>query len=237
MHRDPIPDLIRQDVPVTDELLGRHSEVVEDLLARLNTVRQGGTTDPRVVVLRGPSGTGKTRIARELYERLRTGAPEPRYWPELPGVSRVTASGADPMAARKAITPSLEDFVWPAEALPTFGWWGFNCERLSTNGGRDVVAAARPQLDVHLTPLLLAWARVAGIADRVKAHHREVVTTVRDAAIGEGSGALLDLLKTVGIAVPFADTLLEWGWKGAKAAHRSLMQREALGTAARIGDT
>ena len=138
---------------MVNELLGPHVQIVDDLLKRLRNLQEGDTASPRVVVLEGPSGVGKTRIIQELYQKLRENDP---YWPPMQEPVRVEIAGADPMAARKLVAPNPKDFTWPAGALPSFGWWGLNCERLSRGSYLDAVAELRPQLDAHTVPLMLA---------------------------------------------------------------------------------
>ena len=89
---------------VGDVLLGRHGEVVDLLARRLDALCDGNVEAPRVVVLRGSSGVGKNRIVREFYDRMRS-VQTSAYWPELSGVERTTAAGADAMACRKEIAP------------------------------------------------------------------------------------------------------------------------------------
>jgi hypothetical protein len=68
-----------------DVLLGDgHAQLVRDLRTRLNRLVAGDVSVPRVVVLEGASGTGKSRVIRELYRRLQSTQPEPEYWPPLP---------------------------------------------------------------------------------------------------------------------------------------------------------
>ena len=47
-------------------LLGEHQNVVDLLLERLEALRDPGCDLPRVVVLSGTAGSGKTRIVQEL---------------------------------------------------------------------------------------------------------------------------------------------------------------------------
>ena len=134
---------------MVNELLGPHVQIVDDLLKQLRDIQNGDTASPRVVVLEGPSGVGKTRIIQELYQKLRENDP---YWPPMQEPVRVETAGADPMAARKLVAPNPKDFTWPAGALPSFGWWGLNCERLSKDSYLDAVAELRPQLDSNNQP-------------------------------------------------------------------------------------
>lgn len=221
-----------------DELLGGHRQVVEDLVERLEDLKRGDVRSPRVVVLRGDSGAGKSRIIREVYKRLRDASTEPVYWPSLATgecADRGSHGAGDPMALRKEISPSLEGFLWPANALPSFGWWGFNCERLSTNAGLDVVRAARPQLDAHHLPLLLAWRQAAGVGEKLQAKRDAILREVRDAAVSEGTGGLLTLLGSLNIDVP--GSLLTWGWKGIQAGRRHLDERAALRQERDLGES
>ena len=65
---------------MVNELLGPHVQIVDDLLKQLRDIQNGDTASPRVVVLDGPSGVGKTRIIQELYLKLRENDP---YWPPM----------------------------------------------------------------------------------------------------------------------------------------------------------
>lgn len=214
--------IVRHDCPM-DALRGGHGEVVAHLVDRVRGAQTGDRTAPRVVLLRGPSGMGKSRIIRELYDELRA-AEQPPYWPDLPGATRqATRQGIDPMASRKVLSPDLRDgFDWRSGAVPTFGWWSFDCALLAGGGVLDVVASARPQLDAHLLPLLMAWREKAGLGDKLRAKRKDVLEEVRSAAVDETQGALLEVLQTLDIAIPFAGTLAKWGWKG----YRGVRQRQ-----------
>ena len=99
-------------------LLGEHQNVVDLLLDRLEALRDPDCDLPRVVVLSGPAGSGKTRIVQELYARLRSER-EDTYWPAMGDAARTRGgAGTDPMVGRKVVVPSID--VWPAGALPTF---------------------------------------------------------------------------------------------------------------------
>lgn len=129
-------------------LLGRHGEVVEEILSRLQRLRDGDVDEPRAVVLVAESGAGKSRIVPEVYDRLRAEQPAPGYWPALADIDRsLDAPGADPMPARKVLGPRAESLVWRPNAVPSFGWWAFECERMGSGAAVDVVAAAYPQLE------------------------------------------------------------------------------------------
>ncbi len=88
-----------------------HNRVVEQLLEILAQLRAGDANTPRLVLLRGPSGVGKSRLVRELYERLRDAQPDPGYWPPLTEQGVATGAGVDPLATRKLLTPPAGSFV------------------------------------------------------------------------------------------------------------------------------
>jgi hypothetical protein len=117
---------------VDASLLGEgHSALVRDILTRLDQLVAGDVSLPRVIVLEGASGMGKSRIVRELYRSLQARQPSPGYWPTLPEVDGpVSGAGTDPMPARKRLGPPVAGFVWPADALPAFAWWVFDCGRM-----------------------------------------------------------------------------------------------------------
>src|SRR5690554_4658802 len=111
-HVNPSPTVL-SGVAAMERLRGHHHvELVHNLRRRLDTLPDPKGT--RLVILRGTSGQGKSRVIRELYRSLSTGD---NYWPDLPGWD----SEGD-LRARKALGPDLSKFIWRADAVPTFAW-------------------------------------------------------------------------------------------------------------------
>ena len=209
-------------------LLGEHQNVVDLLFERLEALRDPDCDLPRVVVLSGPSGSGKTRIVQELYARLRS-QQEDTYWPAMGDAVRTRGgAGTDPMAGRKLVAPTIGGFVWPAGTLPTFGWWGLNCERLSSGTSQDVVSAMRPQLEAHTLPLTMARRQVEGWTDKTRRLAVGVVDEVRSAFVDEGLGAAFDVLKKHGISIPCGPTLVKWGFQGLGVSWRRVQELNRL---------
>ena len=209
-------------------LLGEHRNVVGLLLERLEALRDPGCDLPRVVVLSGSAGSGKTRIVQELYARLRLDRGD-AYWPAMGDAVRTRGgAGTDPMAGRKVVAPRIDGFLWPAGALPTFGWWGLNCERLASGSSQDVVSAMRSQLEAHALPLVMARRQVEGLKDKTRRLAGEVVDEVRGAFVDEGLSAAFDALKQRHISVPFGSTLVKWGFKGVDASWRRVQELNRL---------
>ena len=209
-------------------LLGEHQNVVDRLLEHLEALRDPDCDLPRVVVLSGPAGSGKTRIVQELYARLRS-QQEDMYWPVMGDVARTRGgAGTDPMAGRKIVAPTIDGFVWPAGALPSFGWWGLNCERLSSGTSQDVVSAMRPQLEAHTLPLTMARRQVEGWTDKTRRLAVGVVDEVRSAFVDEGLGAAFDVLKKHGISIPCGPTLVKWGFQGLGVSWRRVQELNRL---------
>ena len=209
-------------------LLGEHQNIVDLLLERLEALRNPNCDLPRVIVLSGPAGSGKTRIVQELYARLRS-LQEDTYWPAMGDAVRTRGgAGTDPMAGRKVVTPPIDGFVWPAGALPTFGWWGLNCERLSSGNSQDVVSAMRSQLEAHALPLVMARRQVEGWKDKTRRLAGEAVEEVRSAFVDEGLSAAFDALKRSHISIPFGSTLVKWGIKGVDTSWRRMQELNRL---------
>ena len=209
-------------------LLGEHRNVVGLLLERLEALRDPGCDLPRVVVLSGSAGSGKTRIVQELYARLRSDRGD-AYWPAMGDAVRTRGgAGTDPMAGRKVMAPRIDGFLWPAGALPTFGWWGLNCERLASGSSQDVVSAMRSQLEAHALPLAMARRQVEDFKDKTRRLAGEAVDEVRSAFIDEGLSAAFDALKQRHISVPFGSTLVKWGFKGVDASWRRVQELNRL---------
>lgn len=209
-------------------LLGEHQNVVNRLLEHLEALRDPDCDLPRVVVLSGPAGSGKTRIVKELYARLRS-QQEDTYWPAMGDVVRTRGgAGTDPMAGRKIVAPTIDGFVWPPGALPTFGWWGLNCERLSSGTSQDVVSAMRPQLEAHTLPLTMARRQVEGWTDKTRRLTVGAVDEVRSAFVDEGLGAAFEVLKKHGINIPCGPTLVKWGIQGLGVSWRTVQELNRL---------
>lgn len=159
-------------------LLGAgHRKIVVDLEERLAALQRGADV-PRVVVLTGASGTGKSAIVRELYRRLAGRQPQPGYWPELSGGAEPGARG-NVLADRKVLGPAEEGFEWPVGSLPAFTWWVFDGQRRRGRDLLDVVSQARPAIEAHLVPALLAWRRTKAVRGQLGSLHDEVETRVR----------------------------------------------------------
>ncbi|WP_425581210.1 ATP-binding protein [Terrabacter carboxydivorans] len=169
---------------MTGEFLGAgHHELLDALTSRLARIRAGDPDVARVVVLRGPSGIGKTRVLRELYGRLRASQRSPGYWPPLPeDTLGGHGAGADPMPNRKRLSPSPYRFEWPPDSLPDFAWWSFDCQRMADGSLVDVLAQARPFIRTHLLPVTLAWRQAAGWPAAVRSQS-EVLRHVGNARI------------------------------------------------------
>lgn len=148
---------------MADILLGGHRRIVEELASRLRALQRGDLTAPRVVLLSAPAGEGKIRIIRELFEKLRAQSPAPQYWPELAGDTR--SGAANPIAARKEIAPRLDGFDRVGDALPGFGWWAVDGQRLNGGVAHSLAAEVRPQWQAHAHALMRARNEAAGLGE------------------------------------------------------------------------
>ncbi|WP_421083059.1 tetratricopeptide repeat protein [Rothia nasimurium] len=195
------------------ELLGEHENIARDLHNRVKALSDGSYDGPNVVMLRGASGVGKTAIIQRLYELLRFDNVEKfkdgyaQYWPEL----TTADSESDPLRGRAILSPDLDSFIWKEGALPTFGWWSFNCEELRNNQKLDVVATAKKQMETHLVPLSLAWWNASGALARTGKVLSEVVPQVRKDLQSNAADSLIEnSLDALSIGIPLPATLTSW---------------------------
>lgn len=209
-----------------NNLLGHHNDVVDAVFARLEAIKKGDTDIPRVLVLTGESGIGKSRIVREVYEELCRRQPAPAYWPSLsPAAGQdKNSTPADPLAYRKVLGPDPTSFEWPSGALPSFGWWHFECEIMESQNAVNVVGTAYPQLRAHLPALGMAWNDHAGVSDKLGRMRDKVIEEVRSTAMDGGFEALGKL----GLVFPGMGTLVRWaGHAGGKFVN-DYQQRKQL---------
>lgn len=198
--------------------VGPHVQIVDDLVDRLERIAQGDQSVHRVVVLKSHSGTGKSRIVREFYARLQERQPEPTFWPALPSVITNSDGVTNPLATRKVLGPKLDELIWPADALPSFGWWSFECQRGNTGMGVDLIPKARQDLKTLLLPMAMAKADITSIWDKVSGKRDAVIYKAREAFTDEVVDDTLETLQeALNIAIPGVGTLVKWGWEAKKS--------------------
>ncbi len=210
-----------------------HVRIVEQLLQVLAQLQSGDGDSTRLVLLRGPSGVGKSRVVRELYQRLRDAQPDPGYWPPLIDSGTRPGAGVDPLATRKLLAPPADSFVWPAGALPAFSWWAFNCDRMPHGDAVDVIAQASPELRAHLVAVSLAWREAAGWGQKLKGKREQVIERGREALAEGGLEAAQQLL---GAAVPGLGLAVRWIGRSITAARQRQEETELFDSEVQLGE-
>ena len=162
-----------------------HSQAIQQLLERINQLRNGDCSGPQMIVLEGASGTGKTWIVQQLYSKLREEQGANSYWPDL------FDPGADFLRARKLLAPSLNDFYWRANVLPKYGWWAFNCAQLEDGSFFQLSDMLKHQLVAHKPALGAALKNDKGALQSFCAEAKRFGV---DLLKEEGMDALQDLL-------------------------------------------
>jgi tetratricopeptide (TPR) repeat protein len=218
------------------ELVGQgHWRIAESLANRVRAVARGQVDVPRMVLLEGPSGIGKSRVVRELYRSLRTELDRDGYWPSLEESGGGDFGSRDPLPGRKTIGPEVVGFVWPADALPGFAWWQLHGERMQAGQAIDVVAQVRPELEAHLIPVALAWKRAASLKEKATAKKGVLVSRVQEALAEGGLEAASQLLAKFDLAVPGLGTAASWLFRGFRAAREHREFRRAAMSEVDIG--
>ena len=203
-------------MPSMSALVGEgHQRIVRDLRTHLDDL-MSGATNVSIVVLRGGSGVGKSRLVQELYGLLAAEQTEPRYWPELRPDLRAPGDNLNPLAQRKIIGPETTHFSWSPEAEPSFGWWTVSCQRLLSEMPASTVANLERQLEMHLVPLGLAWSTRAGLVEQAKRSvtqqwRMRVVDALREGSLETATTLLAQLGVTIpglGLAVGYLEAFL-----------------------------
>ena len=193
------------------ELLGReHRKIVDGLVDRLHRI-QVDEPVARIVLLEGASGVGKSRIVREVYERLRADQPTNSdgegYWPALVGAGEDQAPvpGREQMPVRKILGPKVNGFVRPSETLPAFFWWPVACDQLTDGSMIDVVGSLDTQLRAHFRFWVEAFRRQASSGQQFRKWlRREAPKEAAEIAREGGLEAVSAALDSAGIALPGA---------------------------------
>lgn len=219
------------------DLLGEgHQRLLAMLLARVEAVAAGDSGVPRVVLIEGASGMGKSRIVRELYDVMRNRYDADGYWPLLEEAGGNASRSRDPLPGRKVVGPSVDDFLWPANALPGFGWWQFHCERMYAGQFMNGVTQIRSEVDAHLVPVALAWSYAASLGDRWAARRAAVTARVRRVLAEGGVEAASQVLAGLGYPIPGLGLAASWLLGGYRATRERRARRGDLRQDLNLGD-
>ena len=173
---------------------------LQTLLDRLEAIKSGDTSLPRIILLEGPSGYGKSRIIRELYSELRqrTIGDYPQYWPALndPEISS-TSRGANPLTDRKVLGPPVADFEWAAQSLPSFLWLTTAFSPDTHLQFETVRSQLLEALRWHNAPLLMAHTEIDGLDDRVRQQLARKLRSIRSSSPDEWASQTMGVLEEV----------------------------------------
>jgi hypothetical protein len=174
-----------------------------DFIKTVDTLEQNlidivdGRDVPRVVIIEAPSGSGKSRIVRELYDRLRTNprfnnlSPEGDcYWPSLAEDVFIEDGINSGFQLRKELGPELHGFDRKPNTLPGFMWYSIRCDILAGKSASSVLEFVGPRLKAH-SPFI-ANSILNGLSLPKKAEKKiksalriEEWSELSDAALGE----------------------------------------------------
>ena len=206
----------------------RHQDMVQLLRDRLASICTNEDV-PRIQLLVAPTGCGKSRVVREFYRSLRLVQSEPGYWPELGGAADLELSGgrSDPLPFRKVLGPSTDGFTWEPKSIPSFFWWGLNCDQSQSGAAVRVVNDFEREMKEHVPALVMGVRRAEG---KVDSFTRELWTQLRAGAaelVDAGKwDALAALLDAVGIPSMGLGVVVEVTKLGRKAG-KEFKERQA----------
>lgn len=193
---------------------GREEEVTA-LVEAYRAVARGDAEGPRVVVLLGEAGLGKTRLVQEFYARIAADAERAgeRYWP--PALGQVGDN----------LSVNPPDASWdPTQTMP-FLWWGVRLvdPRGHNQVGTGVLAG---HVERHLAPHLEAMYRAQRNRRRLRQLARMGGAVVAD--------AVTDMVPVLGLLKKVSEAGLELkGLHDAWRADRAPIDATALDSARR----
>ena len=227
-------------------LIGReHKSLVNHLELRLDDIVEGKEV-PRVVILEAPSGSGKSRIIRELYERLRTN-PEYRnetpigecYWPALESDVYIEDGLHSGFQHRKELGPSHTSFFRPPHALPGFMWQTIRCDLLAGKVSGSVLEIISPQIQAHFP--YVAHALHSHKSAKEKAHsavsrifNLDEWENIKDASIGEGILKVFEKLEILQ-GVPFVSWGIDRGIEAFRLSREQISRRKDVANGGDLG--
>ena len=195
-----------------DVFCGREAEIAALEQSFQDVVTGHG---PRLVLVLGDRGMGKTRLVQELYRRLKMRYDTANYWPDASLFKgnnlRVAPDFADVQTGAHFAGFTAE------ERAMTYLWWGFRlADPQDRNAARTDMAAHRRTLEPHLNNVFVAR-RLKDAGNELKAVGVEV---------GKSLGTkLIELIPVFGPALGW---LIEGGDKGTGALRAFGKQRRIL---------
>lgn len=191
------------DMPLVSKT---HRKIADEI-----TASAGGSSGSGLVVISGPSGSGKSRIVREVYAGLVAKQSEPQYWPPLSNCIEDSNPRLGLIASRKTIGPDRRRFVWPVGAFPSFLWISVPATALGDGSLLSPIGLIEDQVELHspavLAKVLHASGKTETLARQYKALTAGMGSDLRDEAIGEIVGQVLEAL--FGNAVPGAGLVVD----------------------------
>jgi hypothetical protein len=182
------------------------------LLQRLGDITAGEPV-PRVVVIEGAAGMGKTRIVRELYRSLRedqaTNTRLEGYWPALREDVVLTPNGGPDISEmnkrRRTLGPPAGGFQRAPNTLPSFFWWTITCRSDNDRSLMEVSAELNPQVMAHL-PYMVEQ-RISALSP--EQHARLAMREAPSAVLASLKGLKGDIvIETIGQALSAVDYAL-----------------------------
>jgi tetratricopeptide (TPR) repeat protein len=210
---------------VVVELLGEEFAAVVDRLHNQVLALQAGESVERLVFLEAESGSGKSRLVREFYARMRSSQSVNDeglgYWPALddPGVRE--ERGAEALRSRKVIGPPTEGFIRPRQTLPDFFWLQVQCGEAPSGALIPVIELMWPSLRAHAKFVAEAWRRAASQEERIKRGVKDhVVDEAKDLGTEASMETLSRLLSVFDVAVPGLGLIVSKASQAATAVYQ-----------------
>lgn len=209
-----------------DTFCGRESELAA-LVSHYEDVAAG--KGPRLAVVLGDRGMGKTRLVQEFYRVLATRFDPQNYWPDA---KLFTGNNLNvgPDLRDAEVRAHYASFNLIDRPMP-FLWWGF---RLSDDSGRNAkradMAAHRASLEPHLLPVRIARG-IAAAQSRLRSAGVDTLTELGKKSLQAAVELFFPQLDLAGKVLGVA---LDFGGKGLAAGQAKLDQRgvdSALGSA------
>lgn len=183
-----------------------HKQLRDQILGNIKAIQDGDMTTPRIMILQGESGVGKSKIIREVYASLRAQSLEDyeQYWPNLVDELHLSTKGGmvDPLSERKILGPTERiTFTKKEYAVPTFNWIPIKFQ----NGPFDYINTACAQissaLNTHRLALSVGLWLSQTIFERFNHEASKAISRIRPKTSEDYANLFAEALSTLGVAV------------------------------------
>lgn len=218
-----------------------HRNLRDIILDKIDGISKGDVKQPRIVILQGESGLGKSRIIKEVYDGLRqtTFKTYGQYWPDLSnGLNEKSVESVrDPLSERKVLGPTdLVTFTWVENSIPTFNWIPVRFEMGSSDFMNTACTQISNSIQLNGLPLLVGNQIMFSATEKISKALFDGIRMLRNSSTKDYVDLMVEFLSVGGISLlPGIGYVFSGSAAASEMLNNKLKQNKALKGRVHIG--